>query len=1522
MSAAREIEELTAAGKALGLVDAELREFVAEERSALKTRADAERAERILEREAAAAEAQRVREAEERQAAQQTVEADRRAAAAAAAADHALRLAAVQLETAQARGPAEAEGERGPDAQFYKPPALKLPQFEEGRDQIDAFLERFERFVEGMHLPKAVWSLHLATVLTGKGLEAYSGLSAADASNYDTLKDTLLRRYDLNEEGYRKKFREARPEGGETAPQYLTRKQLYMDRWLELAGVNGTFAELKDFYLQDQFLRECHPDLTMYLRERLSDIDSIEMLGKVADRYTMAHHCSITSSSNANAKTHGKGTGSKGSEKHTVKGKSTRAPDDLKCYNCREVGHYSRECPKNGKTTQKSSAKPSFENRRSARDTSDIVCWICQKKGHYARDCSSKDKFAAFLKTEKAGACSVLAAKPSCPPVDEESLVSCGSCALHENILQPGGLPVCNGMIGSKRVTVLRDTGCSTAVVRRALVRAEQLTGETQRCTLVDGSTKEYETAHIQLKSPYFTGEVKAMCMHAPLYDIIIGNLEGAQDPVLGHSSERASTGNTLCESKVDKSIENPEETTDVSTETTEAEASAVVTRAGAKRAAAPVKPLKVQPSTDFGAVTTDVLKQAQVEDPTLKSCWESVGTGLEQSKRSGWQRQMLLNEGLLYRVVSGPMSSDPDVRQVVVPQTYRAGIMRLAHESIVGGHLMAKKTSDRVLANFWWPGVGADIKRHCKSCDICQRTIPQGRVTRVPMGRMPLMTAPFKRVAIDLIGPLKPISERGHMYILTMVDFATRYPEAVPLKRIDTETVAEALLGIFCRVGFPAEVLSDRGSQFTSDLMKEVCRLVSLKQVLTTPYHPQCNGLCERMNGVLKAMLRKMCEEQPKDWDRYLPAVLFAYREVPQASTGFSPFELLYGRTVRGPLKILKELWAGEAEGREEESTYQYVLDLRNRLEHTCKLARESLSQSQEVYKHHFDKKARPRKFVTGQQVLVLRPTDTNKLLLRWKGPYRVSSVVNDNDYRIQMGQKEKIFHANLLKLYVQRQDQASVIAVVEPSMEDNLCDSDITVSGDDSEQTWRDVQINPQLSCQQQAEIRSLLSEFEDVLTSRPGTTNLGEHTIVVTDQKPVNKRPYPLPYAMRDKVDKEIQKMLHEGIIERSDSPYNAPIVLVRKSDDSIRFCVDYRGLNALTQFDAEPMPCVEEIMGKLSGDRYMSKFDAAQGFWQVPMAAESKHLTAFTVPQGHFQFLRMPFGLVNSPATFNRCMRKMLTGLDNVDSFVDDLLVHNPEWAEHVRDVRANLLCCRAAGLTLKPKKARIGYSNVDYLGHVVGSGDTCPNPSKIVAIKEAKPPHTKKQVRSFLGLAGFYRQYVPNFAEVATPLSELTQKGQPDRVIWGNPQEAAFNKLKSILTKAPILKLPVLDKAFILQTDASDVGVGAALLQEHDGCLHPVAFASKKLVSRECRYSTVEREALGIFFGITKFGQYLYGREFVLQTDHEPLQYLYRNQGSNNRILRWALALQGYRFRVEAIKGSTNVTADYLSRSTE
>ena len=253
----------------------------------------------------------------------------------------------------------------------------------------------------------------------------------------------------------------------------------------------------------------------------------------------------------------------------------------------------------------------------------------------------------------------------------------------------------------------------------------------------------------------------------------------------------------------------------------------------------------------------------------------------------------------------------------------------------------------DKVGTQFYWPGMQQQVSDFCKSCDVCQRTISKGKVTKAPLGKMPLIDKPFRQNAMDLVGPIHPISEQGHRYILTVIDFATRYPEAVPLRGtcISTEEISEALVDIYSRVGIPIEVLTDQGTQFTSDLMKEVGRLLSVKQLMTTPYHPICTGIVERLNGTLKKMLCRMCAEQPKQWDRYLPALLFALRETPHDSLGFSPFELLYGRMVRGPMAVLRELMTSEQVQPEIKNTYQYVIDLKDRLKETCSLAQESLN-------------------------------------------------------------------------------------------------------------------------------------------------------------------------------------------------------------------------------------------------------------------------------------------------------------------------------------------------------------------------------------------------------------------------------------------------------------------------------------------------------------------------------------------------------------------------------------------------
>ena len=265
---------------------------------------------------------------------------------------------------------------------------------------------------------------------------------------------------------------------------------------------------------------------------------------------------------------------------------------------------------------------------------------------------------------------------------------------------------------------------------------------------------------------------------------------------------------------------------------------------------------------------------------------------------------------------------------------------MGVAHDSIFGGHLGVKKTEDRIQTNFFWPGLHKDVTSFCRSCDVCQKTVARGSVPRAPLGDMPLIDQLFERVAIDLVGPIAAASDKGHRYILTLVNYATRYPEAVPLKKIDTETVAEALLDMYSRVGVPKEVLSDLGTQFTSECMKEVSKLLSIRRLTTSPYHPACNGLVKKFNETLKRMLRRLCHEQPRQWHHFINPLLFAYREARQEATGFPPFELLYGRTVRGPLQILKDLWSEEEEVPEVTTSYHYVLELRERLDETMKLA------------------------------------------------------------------------------------------------------------------------------------------------------------------------------------------------------------------------------------------------------------------------------------------------------------------------------------------------------------------------------------------------------------------------------------------------------------------------------------------------------------------------------------------------------------------------------------------------------
>lgn len=369
--------------------------------------------------------------------------------------------------------------------------------------------------------------------------------------------------------------------------------------------------------------------------------------------------------------------------------------------------------------------------------------------------------------------------------------------------------------------------------------------------------------------------------------------------------------------------------------------------------------------------------------------------------------------------------------------------------------------------------------------------------------------------------------------------------------------------------------------------------------------------------------------------------------------------------------------------------------------------------------------------------------------------------------------------------------------------------------------------------------------------MFTDVPCCTNVLEYEIKVTSNDPIKLKSYPVPYAMTDQVDSEIDKMLKLRVIEESNSSYSSPFVIVKKKDGTNRFCIDLRALICVTVFDAEPMPNIEDMFAKISGYRYWSKIDLCKWYWQIPLSMETKHMTAFQTTRGLFQFKVLPFGMVNIGASFSRMMRKVLKGIQNVDNFVDDILIFTDTFSQYVKVLDQVLDRLAVARLTAKPSKCFIGYRQLECLGHTIGKGKLLPGTDNIEAVRKASKSETKKQVRSFLGLANFYRKFVPNFAHIAHPLTELTKKGEPNRVKWGPQQEEDFVKLKSALTSQPILKLPDFESTFFVQTDAPDRGLGAVLLQWENDVRLPAVFASRKMSKIERNYSVVEKECLGI-----------------------------------------------------------------------
>jgi len=443
-----------------------------------------------------------------------------------------------------------------------------------------------------------------------------------------------------------------------------------------------------------------------------------------------------------------------------------------------------------------------------------------------------------------------------------------------------------------------------------------------------------------------------------------------------------------------------------------------------------------------------------------------------------------------------------------------------------------------------------------------------------------------------------------------------------------------------------------------------------------------------------------------------------------------------------------------------------------------------------------------------------------------------------------------------------------------------------------------------------------------FRDELGTIKGTT---AKLHVIPEAKPRFYRPRSIPYALRSRVDQALEKLVSEGTLEAVQfSEWAAPIVPVVKRDGSIRICGDYKlTINQVAQVDTYPLPLVQDILASLANGKSFTKLDLAHAYQQLPLDTDSRPYTTINTHRGLFRYTRLPFGVAAAPAIFQRTMESLLGDLPHVCIYLDDILVTGESEAAHLKNLAAVLQRLESAGVRLKREKCSFMIPEVEYLGHSISAKGVQPVTEKVRAIRDAPRPQDVSQLRSFLGMLNYYGKFLPNLATLLRPLYDLLTSSTTWS--WGEAQEQAFCRAKELLSSAPLLTHYDPEKPLVLSCDASPYGVGAVLSHRmEDQTEQPIAYASRTLSPAELKYAQLDKEALSIIFGVKHFHQYLYGRKFVILSDHKPLQYLLgETRGvpamASARIQRWALTLSAYHYEIRHKPGADHSNADGLSR---
>ncbi|KAG5277592.1 hypothetical protein AALO_G00119390, partial [Alosa alosa] len=1005
-----------------------------------------------------------------------------------------------------------------------------------------------------------------------------------NAMGYDQVKTAILAKYEINGETYRQRFRDPDWRAGETPRELYDRLRDLYRKWVRPA--EKTVEQIGELFILEQYLRTLAHDIRVWVKEhnpatgqKVAELVEAFLAARPGPK-TFRNQNFNRPAAGGKSGVPGGGVGPRGlgqvrAPQHTYTSPYTTPPRP---------------------PTRPYTPPPRHPAPTATPPRPHVLCHHCSKPGHIARDCPVR-------KGHGSGFCSVL--RPEEGADDALSRVQT--------------VPVTVNDISTH---AFLDTGSTHTLVQPHLIDTSEDLGKGQlRVCCVNGDEHVYPVADIRLEVQGQAFLLRAGIVSGLRYPVVLG-----QDvvilPELVQSVQPVSMVVTRAQAKQSADDEAtkavcdmlPYSQTDIDLDI---DLPAVCKtpktcrqRRLAKMQGTTEKSVGQLPKPDGDL--KDVwkppsnLRDLQKSDESLKNAFSKVTEidGVKTGESADLNGEFyFVKDDLLYH-----QPKDAAVEQIVVPKCLRDKVLCLGHDIPWAGHLGTVKTLERIAQRFHWPGMYTDVLRYCRSCSICQLT-SKHKAKPSPLHPLPIIGVPFQRLGMDIVGPLER-TRSGHRFILVMCDYATRYPKAFPLRKITAGSVARALLQLISRVGIPHEILTDQGTAFLSKTLRQVYSLLGIKGIRTTPYHPQTDGLVERYNQTLKATLKKFVADNGKDWDQWLPYLLFAYREVPQASTGFFPFELLYGRQVRGPLDLLRDTWV-TPKPQEQDSVLSYVLKMRQKMEEMATIVEDNMTKAQQIQARWYDQRARQRSFAPGQQVLLLLPTTENKLLARWQGPYRVTRQLGPVTYELEMPGRRKTkqaFHVNLLKEWRDREEvpsQQLMVQDVQGDVEPPEQFFPSAVSPTDPEISH--------LTAQQAQELKAIVPP--GLFSEQPGRTQLVEHDLLLKDTTPVRQHMYRIPERLLPTLQEELEVMKQLGVIERSSSSWSSPVVLVPKKDWSIRFCIDFRQLNAQSTFDAYPMPRLEDLIEGLGRASYITTLDLCRGYWQVPLAEEAKLHTAF-------------------------------------------------------------------------------------------------------------------------------------------------------------------------------------------------------------------------------------------------------------------------------------------------------------------